>query len=672
MARVDTPQLDSIDITYADYFHFQATELSKFIERSLIKPSSFAHGSISFEYDGISFCLLRKTDPDERTIAIKISSCEGIHEEVCDMARVLNQAPAMLSDVVHLEITIDEDRTWELERDYMYYIEWLELFRPFPAVKKLRIHKELAESIVHVLKGQTEEADTQVLPALKSICMKDRPPHQETRFSLTSRTVAAPQATKGSIRTIVTPNRQKERGKMRSQCEGHRHATCATTIDTLTDDILLDIIDIVRCCRTAYEVRFHPVWEWQQLARVCRRWREVIFASPLRLDLQLLCTHGTPVRKDLGYWPPTFPIAIDYGYNSGKSLTRDDEYNMFAALEQRHRVRLLRFSGTNAVLEKMVTLMHGPFPELRRLAISPEDLITPVLTRSFLGGSAPRLREISFSGISFPALPTLLSSASGIVELSLVNIPQTGYISPVAFASCLAALPKLERLFIEFRPLASYTDQTLLPPETRTVLPSLTSFGFEGECTYSEVIVARIDTPKLDLIDVKYTNHLNFRVTELSKFIERSAIKLSRRAEISFEYAQICFYFFRKSDPDSPIITIQLRSINGIFEQVLDMAQALNRTSAMLSDVVYLKISLDDPDLDWHLEDEDDMDNIEWLELLRQFTAVKKLRICEELAESITHALEGQTEEAGTQVLPALKLICVEDQHTRYMEELRH
>ncbi|KAH9031505.1 hypothetical protein EDB85DRAFT_1335553 [Lactarius pseudohatsudake] len=458
---------------------------------------------------------------------------------------------------------------------------------------------------------------------------------------------------------------------MRSQCQGHRHATCATTIDTLTDDVLLDIIDIVRCYRTAYEVRFHPVWEWQQLARVCRRWREVIFASPLRLDLQLLCTHGTPVKKDLGYWPPTFPIAIDYGYDIGKSLTRDDEYNMFAALEQRHRVRLLRFSGTNTVLEKMVTLMHGPFPELRRLAISSEDLITPVLTRSFLGGSAPRLWEISFSGISFPAFPTLLSSASSIVELSLGNIPQTGYISPVAFAACLAALPRLESLFIEFRPLASYTDQTLLPPETRTVLPSLTSFGFEGECTYLEVIVARINTPKLDLIDIKYTNHLDFRVTELSKFIERSAIKLSRRAEISFGHAQICFYFFRDFDPDMPIITIQLRSINGIHEQVLDMAQALNRTSAMLSDMVHLKISLDDPESDWELED-DDMDDIEWLELFRPFTAVKKLHIFEELEESITHALEGQTKEAGTQVLPALKSICVEDQHTRYMNELHH
>ncbi|KAH9037997.1 hypothetical protein EDB83DRAFT_1740026 [Lactarius deliciosus] len=453
---------------------------------------------------------------------------------------------------------------------------------------------------------------------------------------------------------------------MRTQYESH-HATCAITIDALTDDVLLEIIDIVRSYRTSYEDRFRPVWEWQQLARVCRRWREVIFASPHRLDLQLLCTHGTPVRKDLGHWPPTFPIAIDYGYNSGKSLTRDDEYNMLAALEQRHRVRLLRVSGTSAVLEKVVTSMHGPFPELRCLKIYSEGLNTPLLTRSFLGGSAPRLREISLSGISFPAFPTLLSSASGIVELLLANIPQTGYISPVAFAACLAGLRRLERLFIEFRPLASYTDQTLLPPETRAVLPSLTSFGFEGESTYLEVIVAQIDTPKLDLIDIKYTNHLDIRVTELSKFIKRSAIKLSRHAEISFGHAQICFYFFRDFDPAMPIITIQLRSINGIHEQVLDMAQALNRTSAMLSDMVHLKISLDDPESDWELED-DDMDDIEWLELFRPFTAVRKLRIYEELEESITHALEGQTEESGTQVLPALKLICVEDQHTRYME----
>ncbi|KAH9029647.1 hypothetical protein EDB85DRAFT_1507531 [Lactarius pseudohatsudake] len=248
----------------------------------------------------------------------------------------------------------------------------------------------------------------------------------------------------------ITQSHQKERGKMRSQRESHRHAICATTIDILTDDVLLEVFDLVRSSSAAYKDRFYPVWEWYPLVHVCSRWREIIFASPLRLDLQLHCTHGTPVKKGLGCWPPTFPIAIDYGYCTGTSLSPDDEDNMFAALEQHKRVRLLRLSITTAVLEKMVTLIQVSFPELRHLTISSRGLDIPILTDGFLGGSAPSLREISLSGIPFPALPTLLSSASGLVELVLVDIPQTADFPPAACVACLADLPRLERLSFFF------------------------------------------------------------------------------------------------------------------------------------------------------------------------------------------------------------------------------
>ncbi|KAH9168943.1 hypothetical protein EDB89DRAFT_1555705 [Lactarius sanguifluus] len=467
----------------------------------------------------------------------------------------------------------------------------------------------------------------------------------------------------------ITQSHQKERGKMGSQRESHGHAIYATTIDALTDDVLLEIFDLVRSSRNDFQVRFSPIWKWRTLVRVCRRWRQIIFASPLRLDLQLLCTHGTPVRKDLGYWPSTFPIAIDYGYNAAKTLTPDDEDNIIAALEQRDRIRHLRFSVTSALLEKMVTLMRGPFPELRHLAISSQGLNVPALPDDFLGGSAPCLREIWFHGIPFPALPTLLSSAITLVELLLVDIPETGHVSSEAFAACLAVLPKLAYLSIGFQ---SSTFRTILadpPPETRAVLPSFTSFIFEGKSTYLEVIMARIDSPQLDSISITYTDQFDFRSIELSKCIERSGIRPSRfgRAEISFEDDGISFYLFRKSDPDDPPITIRIQSNDPIHELVYDMAQVLNQTSAMLSDVVHLEITFDGPISNWQDDIDDD---IEWLELFRPFTAVKKLRIYEELAERITHALEGQTEEAGTEVLPALKLICVQDQRARDMREL--
>ncbi|KAH9168949.1 hypothetical protein EDB89DRAFT_1555900 [Lactarius sanguifluus] len=443
---------------------------------------------------------------------------------------------------------------------------------------------------------------------------------------------------------------------------GESHRQYTTKIHILTDDVLLEIFDHIRRSRPFYRVHFYPIWH--TLVRVCHRWREVIFASPLHLDLQLLCTHGTPVRKNLGCWPQTFPVAIDYG-RVLKHITPDDEDNIIAALEQHDRIRFLKISGTSAVLEKMLTLMQVPFPELRHLEISSRsrNRDTPVLTDGFLGLTAPSLRYIWFSGISFLALPTLLSSASGLVELH-VDIPQTGYISPASFVACLAVLPKLACLSIGLRSFPSRPDRTHLPPETRAVFSSLTSFTFVGESAYLDVIVTRIDTPQLHSIDITYTNQLDFRATELSKFIERSGIKpslLGHHAEISFGDVDTCFHFF--GGIDLPSIEIRLRSYEGIHEQVIYMARVLNQTSAMLSDVVCLDISLNDPESVQRPED-DYTDDIQWLELFRPFTAVEELRVYEKLEVCITRALDGQIGEAGTQVLPALKLICVEVDHT--------
>ncbi|KAH9057713.1 hypothetical protein EDB87DRAFT_1685875 [Lactarius vividus] len=630
---VDTPQLYSIDITYTDQQDIQVTELSKLIVRSGIKPSG--------------------TNLDEPTIAMRVQSDEEIDELARVMAQVLNQTSAMLSDVVRLEIVFD--RGWRLaDNETVNNIEWLELFRPFTAVKKLRMYQKMAGSINHALEGQTEEAGTQVLPALRLVYEEN--PHEWDTEELDLHD-----------RSMFLSNDYEDLDWDDSESDGH--AICVTTIDTLTDDALLEIFDLIRSFRADFQVRLSPVWNWRPLVRVCRRWRQIVFTSPLRLDLQLLCTHGKPVIKDLGYWPSTFPIAINYGYNTTEDLTPDDEDNIIAALEQRDRVRHLRFSVTNALLEKMVTLTREPFPELRHLAISSRGLNVPVLPDDFLGGSAPSLREIWLHGIPFPALPTLLSSASSLVELLLVDIPETGHISSAAFAACLAVLPKLAYLSIGFQPSASHTVQTQPPPETRIVLPSLISFRFEGRSTYLEVIMARIDTPQLDSISTTYTDQLDFRSTELSKCIERSGIKPSRfgHAEIFLEDDGISFYLFPKSDPDEPTVTIQIQSNERIYELVYDMAQVLNQTCTLLSDVVRLEIAFDGPVSVWQ---DDINDDIEWLELFRPFTSVKKLRIYEELAESISHALEGRTEEAGAQVLPALKTICVEDQRTKDVKEL--
>jgi hypothetical protein len=117
--------------------------------------------------------------------------------------------------------------------------------------------------------------------------------------------------------------------------EGTDHVSLAphTTIGTLPDNVLLDIFE--KCIpRSLYAQGRSRAW--YQLVHVCRRsrrWRYVVFASPLHLNLRLFCMQNTPVRKMLDIWPP-LPQAIKVRSFGAKS-PRD---NIIAALEHPDRI----------------------------------------------------------------------------------------------------------------------------------------------------------------------------------------------------------------------------------------------------------------------------------------------------------------------------------------------
>ena len=115
----------------------------------------------------------------------------------------------------------------------------------------------------------------------------------------------------------------------------------ATTIDNLPDDALLQIFDFCQMVDDPLDWSFRPGMEWQRLIHVSRRWLLIIFLSPRRLDLYLLCKPGTPVRQNLDVWP-AFPIIIDYfNYSLFTSqISPDDDDDIIAALEHRDKVAI--------------------------------------------------------------------------------------------------------------------------------------------------------------------------------------------------------------------------------------------------------------------------------------------------------------------------------------------
>ncbi len=280
------------------------------------------------------------------------------------------------------------------------------------------------------------------------------------------------------------------------------------TIDILPDDVLLEIFD---CYVQAKEEDDEA---WHTLVHVCQKWRMLVFASPRRLNLQVVvCCPTTPVREMLDIWP-SFPIVIQRYWPMARNQGTS---NTLAALEHSNRIRhisLLDVPGSQ--MEEILAEMYKPFLALTEVWLQAEEpeyleeeeeeeeakakgvtLINPDL---FLGGSAPRLETFSLEHISILRLPKLLSSATRLIYLRLDNISY--YTSPEAIVTALSTLTRLEYLILGFEcPSSQYRFR--LPKDrhvrrTQTLFPALTTLMVSADHEYFEDLVARIDAPQLE------------------------------------------------------------------------------------------------------------------------------------------------------------------------------
>jgi hypothetical protein len=153
------------------------------------------------------------------------------------------------------------------------------------------------------------------------------------------------------------------------------------TIDVLPDNALLEIFDFYKDDFTNHPLRLPVTWRWKTMTHVCRRWRNIIFGSPRRLDLRLVCTNETPTRTSLGVWPP-FPVIV-YCENMASAVDEKGLSNTIAALEQSDRISEVYIHHINGpALEKLATVMQKPLPTLRLFHLSSIDDSVPVFPQT--------------------------------------------------------------------------------------------------------------------------------------------------------------------------------------------------------------------------------------------------------------------------------------------------
>ena len=428
----------------------------------------------------------------------------------------------------------------------------------------------------------------------------------------------------------------------------------------LPDDVLLEIFDFCVVYQSFPEMVIKDRYAkrkaepWRSLVHVCRRWRSLVFGSSCRLNLQLYCMTGTSARKALDIWPALPLLIHDY-------VTETSVDNVVAVLEHSNRIRhfiIKCLTTSQTENEKVWAAMQVPFPELTGLALYSDSETAPFLPDSFLGGSAPRLRSLALHTIPFPGLPNLLLSAVHLVNLHLFNIPHSGYFSPEAMVTCLSVLTSLERLTLEFESPQSCPDQETRPrpPPTRSILPTLRSFWFKGPYEYLEDLVAGIDAPRCHWFSTLFLNVIDFDTPQLIQFISRTqTLETPNIVQVVFGNDSVWVNLQRrafKRDFEEAEIEISCRVADRPLSLLAQICTSLPLLSTTESLYIYRHISSSD----WKT----DIENAEWLELLRPFTAVKDLYISMEFGPRIAPALQELTGGRTTDVLPTVQNLFLE------------
>jgi len=332
--------------------------------------------------------------------------------------------------------------------------------------------------------------------------------------------------------------------------------------------------------------------------------------------------------------------------------------NIIAALEHNDRVYEIKLWQVSVpLLENVLAAMKESFPALTYLNLRLDDGKVAVVPDSFLGGSAPRLRSLVLQRLSIPGLPKLLLSATDLVDLLLLNIPHSMYIPPGAMVTCLLALVRLEGFGLGFESPRSRPERRHPPPHNRSILSTITNLWFTGVSEYLEDLLSRIDAPLLNSLNISFFHQLIFDSPQLAHFIGRSpALKAHDLAHVFFADSKVQVILpwtelklgisCRQSD-------WQLSSLAQVCTS--SFPQALIQTVEQL----YLREHGDSRSR-W----QDDIEDNQWLELLRPFTAVKSLYLSKKFAPRIAPFLQDLVvRERVMEVLPSLQRLCMERLH---------
>jgi hypothetical protein len=170
MTRIDTPQLDELEITFFNQIVFDTPRFMHFIRRTpRLRALEKAH--LYFFGRSARVNLLTETS-DWPWLSVAIL-CEELDWQVSSLEQVCASCFPPLSKLEDLCISAYSQLDGQ---DNVENTLWMELLHPFTAVKNLYLSEEVAPRITTVLQELAGGGTIEVLPALQNIFVEDLQP----------------------------------------------------------------------------------------------------------------------------------------------------------------------------------------------------------------------------------------------------------------------------------------------------------------------------------------------------------------------------------------------------------------------------------------------------------------------------------------------------------------
>jgi hypothetical protein len=431
-----------------------------------------------------------------------------------------------------------------------------------------------------------------------------------------------------------------------------------TPIHKLDNDSLLQIF-------SRYRLEDNDNWyfrlAWRKLVQVCQRWRYLIFDSWFHLNMYLLLTNDSPSIVALNHLPP-LPLVIQYS-DRARTIARNDDDNIHLGLQQHGRLRGVILQAPSSRLRMWLEPMNKLFPRLGDLSLlsTTTEETSLVLPESL---QAPDLYRLSLHGIGLPKGLPLLSSTTALSILSLTHIRESFYFPPGHLVTQLQGLHHLEELSIGFAipiPLPSDEGNLLPAPIPPVTLPTLRRFTFRGMSVYLDNLVAQLNTPLLERLDLTLLFELVFTLVNLTEFI-------SRTEGFGCLVAGVCFNKdgasmgagnyqgnYEQRVIEKLRLYVNCEPLDWQIDSATQVCSALGEVLSAVEELT-LDLKVDGMPSDW----EKLLDSSLWHELLLPCIGVKKLYIGSSLTLELSQSLDSVPGGLVLQLLPELQELNVQ------------